>query len=106
MNTNVDTDLSSNSDINFPNSLIKTSLIALAVVLSSNVSILADTETENVTTTTRIENYYEATSIPNAETFSNIQKPNYLDRYSEISSSDWFTKAYDDRSLGDILGIE
>lgn len=95
--------VSSNTTILNSNTFIKTSILALAIGLSSNNLLSNNTNIESATTRI-IYNYNGELSYLGA--YSNIKKPNYMDRYSNISNSNWFSAAYNDKSLGEILGIE
>ena len=33
-------------------------------------------------------------------------KPNYFERYKRISKTDWYIKAYKDKSLGELIIID
>jgi hypothetical protein len=35
-----------------------------------------------------------------------IPKKNFRDRYAKAAQSEWFKKAYDNRSIGDIMGLD
>lgn len=94
---------SSNSAVTNSNSFFKTSLLVLALGLSSNHQLSTNFEITTITTR-KIYNYDGGFSY--AGTLSNIQKPNFMERYSKISNSNWFSNAYDDRSLGEILSIQ
>jgi hypothetical protein len=38
--------------------------------------------------------------------YSNIAKYNYAERYRLMAQAEWFKKAYKNKSLGEVIGIE
>jgi hypothetical protein len=90
------------TEIRTPSNTVKVSILALGILLSSNQTPTASfNKTANISVLTRIDG-----SLLTNGVYSNIARHNYSERYRIITESEWFQKAYKNKSLGEIVGID
>jgi hypothetical protein len=85
-----------------PNNKIKAGVLAFGIILSSNQM---PTTPINITANTLILTCIDGSLLTNG-VYSNISRHNYAERYKIITESEWFQKAYKNKSLGEIIGID
>jgi hypothetical protein len=90
------------TEIKTPSNMLKVSALALGVILSSNQM---PTTSVNITANTSILTRIDGSLLTNG-VYSNISRYNYAERYRIITESEWFQKAYKNKSLGEIIGID
>jgi hypothetical protein len=98
VSTNLDSYIG--TEIKTSSNMIKAS--ALGIILSSNQM---PTTPFNITANTLILTCVDGSLLTNG-VYSNISRHNYAERYRIITDSEWFQKAYKDKSLGEIIGID
>jgi hypothetical protein len=85
-----------------PHNELKISMVALGLVLSNNqMPINSINVTSNIIMRSCIDGSFSTNGV-----YSNIARYNYAERYRIIAQSAWFEKAYKNKSLGEIIGIE
>jgi hypothetical protein len=96
-------DNNTGTEIKTLNNTIKASVLALGVILSSNQMSATPpvNRTENISILSRIDGLLFTNGA-----YSNITRHNYAERYRIIAESDWFQKAYKNKSIGEIIGID
>jgi hypothetical protein len=90
------------TEIKMPSNIIKAGTLALGIILSSNQMPASPV---NVTANTLISACIDGSLLKNG-VYSNVRRHNYAERYKIITESEWFQKAYKDKSLGQIIGID
>ena len=82
--------------------VLKVGVAALGVVLSSNQmpAIVPNITTDSTSVITSIDGILSTKGV-----YSNVRY-SYAERYRQIAKSAWFKDAYQDKSLGEIKGIE
>jgi hypothetical protein len=91
-----------NTEIKTPSNIVKTGILALGIFLSSNQM---PTTPFNITSNTLILTRIDGSLLTNG-VYSNIARHNYSERYRIIAKSEWFQKAYKNKSLGEIIGVD
>jgi hypothetical protein len=90
------------TEIKISNNRVKVSVLALGIILSSNqIPTNPINITASISILTRIDGSLFANGV-----YSNISRHNYAERYRIITESEWFQKAYKNKSLGEIIGID
>jgi len=95
-------DNSTNTEIRTTSNVIKASMLAFGVFLSSNQML---TKPIYITSNTLLFSCVDGSFSTNG-VYSNINKYNYAERYKSIAKSDWFQNAYKNKSLGEIVEID
>ena len=99
-----------NTEIKATGNVIKAGVAALGMILSSNQMPAYSGDMTNNIPLLRYSLLPYNGSFPAHGTYpgvySNISRRNYAERYSIIAESEWFNKAYKNKSLGEIVGID
>jgi len=91
-----------NTEIKTTSNGVKASMLALGVFLSSNQMLI---NSIHITSNTFLFSCVDGSFSTNG-VYSNISRHNYAERYRVIANSQWFQKAYKNKSLGEIVGID
>ena len=90
------------TEIKTSSNAVKAGILALGIILSSNqMPVNPVFVTSNTSLLTRIDGSISARGV-----YSNINRQNYAERYKAIARSEWFQNAYENKSLGEVVGID
>jgi hypothetical protein len=90
------------TEIKSRSNVLKVGVVALGLALSSNQM---QTNSIQITSSTLLLSCIDGSFSTNG-VYSNRSRYNYAERYRIIAQSEWFKKAYKNKSIGEIIGIE
>ena len=90
----------SDTGIKTSSNVLKASVVALGIILSSNQVPTIDSHiTSTISQDTYIDGTFSTKGVHNI-------RYSYAERYKQIAKTSWFQDAYKNRSLGEITGLE
>ena len=81
-------------------------MAALAGALSMTMTPVLARDEQAMASVVAVQTYdFSATYVQEAR-YASPQKKNFRERYAQMTKSEWFKKAYSNKSVGDIIEVD